>query len=54
MVIVEHKLEALMKIVGKVIVLNHGEIIAQGTPQEIANNERVIEAYLGRGVKINA
>ena len=50
MVIVEHKLAELMKIVDRVIVLNFGEIIAQGTPQEIARDKKVIEAYTGKEV----
>jgi branched-chain amino acid transport system ATP-binding protein len=48
MVIVEHKLVELMKIVDRVIVLNFGEIIAEGTPQEVARDKGVIEAYTGR------
>jgi len=50
MLIVEHKLMELMRIVDRVIVLNFGEIIAEGTPEEIAKNEKVIEAYTGREV----
>jgi branched-chain amino acid transport system ATP-binding protein len=49
MIIVEHKLQQLMKIVDRIIVLNFGVIIADGTPQEIVNNSEVIEAYLGEG-----
>jgi branched-chain amino acid transport system ATP-binding protein len=49
MIIVEHKLQQLMKIVDRIIVLNFGLIIADGTPQEIVNNTEVIEAYLGEG-----
>ena len=50
MLIVEHKLMELMKIVDRVIVLNFGEIIAEGTPQDIATDKKVIEAYTGREV----
>ncbi|MGB9628250.1 MAG: ABC transporter ATP-binding protein [Thermodesulfobacteriota bacterium] len=49
MIIVEHKLQWLMKIVDRIIVLNFGNIIADGTPDEIIKNPQVIEAYLGEG-----
>jgi len=49
MIIVEHKLQQLMKIVDRIIVLNFGTIIAAGTPREVVNNPQVIEAYLGEG-----
>jgi len=47
-VIVEHKLYALMKIVKRVIVLHKGEKIAEGKPEEIAKNKKVIEVYMGK------
>jgi branched-chain amino acid transport system ATP-binding protein len=47
--IVEHKLHALMKLVKEVIVMHNGEKIAEGTPEEIAKNDKVIEVYLGAG-----
>lgn len=52
MLIIEHKLQELMKIVDRVIVLNFGELIAQGTPEEISKNKTVIEAYTGKEVLI--
>jgi branched-chain amino acid transport system ATP-binding protein len=49
MIIVEHKLQQLMKIVDRIIVLNFGILIGEGTPQEVVNKPEVIEAYLGEG-----
>ena len=49
MIIIEHKLQQLMKIVDRIIVLNYGIIIADGTPEEVVNNKEVIESYLGKG-----
>ncbi|UCF90499.1 MAG: ABC transporter ATP-binding protein [Desulfobacterales bacterium] len=49
MIIVEHKLQQLMKIVDRIIVLDFGTIIADGSPQEIVNLPEVIQAYLGQG-----
>jgi len=49
-VIVEHKLHALMKLAKRVIVLHYGEKIAEGAPDEIANNKKVIEVYMGKAM----
>lgn len=49
MIIVEHKLQQLMKIVDRIIVLNFGTVVADGAPGEIVKNPVVIEAYLGKG-----
>ena len=50
-IIVEHKLNILMKLVDRVIVINQGKVLAYGTPQEIVNNSEVIDAYLGTNNK---
>src|SRR3954465_13601078 len=44
---IEHKLKELMSIADRVIVVDHGELIADGTPEEVVKNARVVEAYLG-------
>ena len=49
MIIIEHKLQQLMKIVDRVIVLNFGTLVADGPPQEVVTNREVIESYLGEG-----
>ncbi len=48
---VEHIMGALMRVVDRCVVLDHGEVIAQGKPEVIAHDPRVIEVYLGTDAK---
>ncbi|MBW1997242.1 MAG: ABC transporter ATP-binding protein [Deltaproteobacteria bacterium] len=48
LLIIEHKLKILMSLVPRVLVLDFGRLIADGSPREIAENEKVIQAYLGK------
>jgi branched-chain amino acid transport system ATP-binding protein len=48
-VLVEHDMKAVMGLCNYLTVLNFGQLLAEGTPEEIRNNDRVVEAYLGGG-----
>jgi branched-chain amino acid transport system ATP-binding protein len=53
-VLVEHDMETVMELANKIVVLDFGQKIAEGTPYEITRNQKVIDAYLGKEVSVPA
>ena len=47
-VIIEHTMQAMVRLADRLLVLDHGVVLAQGDPQSVTNNPAVIEAYLGK------
>ncbi|MCL6634392.1 MAG: ABC transporter ATP-binding protein [Peptococcaceae bacterium] len=50
--LIEHQMGVVMNVCERLVVLDFGEIIATGLPEEIRNNQKVLEAYLGKGVTV--
>lgn len=51
LLVVEHHMRAIMTVCDRILVLNFGRLLADGTPEEVANDPQVVEAYLGRSME---
>lgn len=50
-IVIEHKLDVVVRLADTVVVLDHGEEIASGRPEDVRRNEEVLRAYLGRSAQ---
>jgi branched-chain amino acid transport system ATP-binding protein len=50
--LIEHVMRAVMALAGRIVVLHHGEVIAQGTPEEVVRDKAVLECYLGEETEV--
>ena len=48
LIVIEHVMQALMKLCARIVVLHHGERIAEGTPDAIGDDARVLSVYFGK------
>ncbi len=51
LLVVEHHMRAIMTVCDRILVLNFGRLLADGSPEQVANDPQVVEAYLGRSME---
>lgn len=54
LIVIEHVMKAMVQLCGRIIVMNQGEVLAEGNPQEVVNNAKVVAAYLGEKKNLNS